>query len=85
METYKVTESFPKSELYGITSQMRRAAVSIPQILRRAGVEERERIMWIFTNILWISSELETQLTIVQKLPFGNKLDCSTMKYYFLK
>ena len=27
---YKITENFPKSELYGLTNQMRRAAVSIP-------------------------------------------------------
>lgn len=30
LETYRLTESFPKHELYGITSQLRRAAVSIP-------------------------------------------------------
>jgi four helix bundle protein len=29
VEVYKVTRSFPKSELYGLTSQMRRAAVSV--------------------------------------------------------
>ncbi|MEK7586352.1 MAG: four helix bundle protein [Patescibacteria group bacterium] len=81
VETYKVTESFPKSELYGITSQMRRAAVSIPSnIAEGRGRGTRKD----YVNFLRISygsaSELETQLTIVQKLPFGNKLDCSTMK-----
>lgn len=30
MEVYKITESFPKSEMYGIVSQMRRAAYSVP-------------------------------------------------------
>ena len=29
-EVYKVSESFPKEELYGLTSQLRRAAVSVP-------------------------------------------------------
>ena len=30
VEVYRITDSFPKSELYGLVSQMRRAAVSIP-------------------------------------------------------
>ena len=30
VETYKVSRDFPKEELYGLTSQMRRAAVSVP-------------------------------------------------------
>jgi four helix bundle protein len=30
LEIYRITESFPKHELYGLTSQLRRAAVSVP-------------------------------------------------------
>lgn len=34
---YLVTQGFPKEELYGLTAQMRRAAVSIPSNLDRVG------------------------------------------------
>ncbi len=30
LEVYKLTEKFPKNEIYGLTSQLRRAAISIP-------------------------------------------------------
>ena len=81
VETYKITENFPKSELYGITSQMRRAAVSIPSNIAEGRGRGTKKDYVNFLRIAYGSaSELETQLTIVQKLPFGNKLDCSTME-----
>ena len=73
---YALTEQFPKSELYGLTSQMRRAAVSIPSNIaegRRRGSRKD------FRNFLLIAlgsgSELETQLEITKRLPFGRQLD----------
>jgi len=73
---YAVTEEFPKSELYGLTSQMRRAAVSIPSNIaegkRRGGKKE-------FCQFLLIAygsgAELETQLEIVRQLPFGKSVN----------
>lgn len=75
-EIYLLTEMFPKSELFGLTSQMRRASVSIPSNIaegrRRSGKKEFLR----FLNIAFASgAELETQLDIVRALPFGEKLD----------
>lgn len=66
---YKLTEKFPKSEIYGLSSQMRRAAVAIPSNIaegqRRAHTKE-------FIQFLHISygsgAELETQLEISQRL-----------------
>jgi len=78
VEIYKLTEHFPKSEIYGITSQMRRSAVSIPSNIaegRRRGSKKD------FHNFLVIAygsgAELETQIEISKRLPFGSKLDYS--------
>ncbi len=70
-ELYAVTKSFPKEEVYGLTSQMRRAAVSIPSNIaegagRRSNAEFRN-----FLNISNGSSyELDTQLILSNRLGF---------------
>ena len=68
-EIYRVTEEFPKNELYGITSQMRRAAVSIPSNIAE-GYKRNGRQEYIhFLNISEGSAaELETQLIISKDL-----------------
>ena len=37
LEVYKVTKSYPKEEMYGLTSQMRRASYSVPMNLMEGG------------------------------------------------
>jgi len=75
---YEMTEKLPSSEKYGLVSQMRRAAVSIPSNIaegRRRGTRKD------YTQFILIAygsgAELETQLEIVQRLPFGNGADIS--------
>ncbi len=43
-EIYKLTENFPKSEIYGLTSQIKRSLVSIPSILQKGDIETQEKI-----------------------------------------
>jgi four helix bundle protein len=66
---YVVTRQFPKIENYGITNQMRRAAVSIPSNIAegksRQGDKEFARFLLIARGSL---AELETQLLISQDL-----------------
>ncbi len=66
--TYECTESFPKTEQFGLTSQMRRASVSIASNIaegsKRGGEKEFLRIAY------GSASELETQLHISQRLVF---------------
>ncbi len=73
---YELTEQFPKSEMYGLTSQMRRATVSIPSNIaegRRRGSRKdfRNFILTAFGS----GSELETQIEISRRLSFGKNLD----------
>lgn len=68
-EIYKITDSFPGHELYGITSQMRRAAVSIPSNIAEGYKRKGGKEYIYFLNISEGSAaELETQLIIAKEL-----------------
>ena len=70
-EIYKVTESFPKSELYGLTSQIRRCAVSVPSNIAEGAARTSPKEFSHFLSIaLGSLSELETQLIISNNLEF---------------
>ena len=73
IEIYKLTDQFPKSELYGVISQMRRAAVSIPSNIaegRRRG--HRKEFRQFLLNSYGSGGELETQIEITKRL-YGSK------------
>ncbi|HBV01332.1 MAG TPA: four helix bundle protein [Candidatus Taylorbacteria bacterium] len=66
---YAVSEGFPKAEMYGLTSQMRRAAVSIPSNIAE-GYKRKSRLEFLqFLSIAEASAaELETQVIIAKDL-----------------
>ena len=70
-DIYKITSSFPQSEIYGLTSQMRRSAISIPSNIAegaaRSGDREFLRFLYIARGSL---SELETQITIAKEIGY---------------
>jgi len=68
-EMYKITAQFPKHELYGLVSQMRRAAVSIPSNIAE-GYKRRNLGEYVqFLSIADASAaELETQIIISKDL-----------------
>src|SRR3989344_3946545 len=67
---YLLTERFTKEEIYGITSQMRRAAVSIPSNIAEGRSRGTRKDFIQFLRIaLGSISELETQIEIVKQLP----------------
>jgi len=68
---YSVTEKFPKSELYGITNQMRRAAVSISSNIAEGFKRNHSGEKLQFYNVAYSSSaELESQIEVSRKLHF---------------
>ena len=71
VSVYEITRAFPKEELYGLTSQIRRAAVSIPSNIAegatRSGNKEFIQFLYI---ALASTSEVETQLLIAERLHY---------------
>jgi len=76
IKVYGLTRSFPKEEAYGLTSQIRRAAVAIPSNIAEGHTRGHRGEFIQFLNIAFASgAELETQIEIAKRLPFGKKLD----------
>jgi len=71
LKIYKVTEEFPREELYGLTSQIRRACVSIPTNIAEGCVRSSDADFSRFLYIaLGSTSELEYLMMLAKDLNF---------------
>lgn len=71
VSVYRMTASFPKEEQYGLISQMRRCAVSIPSNIAEGRGRGSRKEFLRFVYIAYASgSELETQIEIAKRLKF---------------
>jgi four helix bundle protein len=81
---YDATAAFPKEELFGLTSQMRRAAVSIPANIAegaaRSGPKEFAHFLVMARGSL---SELETLIVIAHELGYLDKRDWNDLMERF--
>lgn len=71
---YNVTKTFPKDEIYGLTSQLRRASVSIASNIAEGRARATDRDFRQFLNIaLGSTYEVQTQLLLARRLKIGNE------------
>lgn len=71
LEIYKLTNNFPKEEIYGLVSQLRRSAYSIPMNLIEGGARDGEKDFARFINIaLGSCEEVRYQLLLSKDLGY---------------
>lgn len=71
VEIYNLTNAFPKEEIYGMTSQIRRCAVSIPSNIAEGSARKGDAETIQFLHIaLGSMAELETQLIISERIGY---------------
>ncbi len=82
IKIYKATEVFPRDERFGLTSQVRRAAVSVPaNIAEGAARSSHKEFAHFVSNAQGSASEVETELLIAHRLGYLNQetfLDLAT-------
>ena len=76
VEIYEITKKFPKEEIYGLTGQLRRAAVSVPSnIAEGAADRTTQQFSNFLSNSIGSLNEIDTQLELGLRLGYLPKND----------
>jgi four helix bundle protein len=80
-DIYSLSDTFPKSEMYGLVNQLRRAAVSIPGNIAEGAARQsdKEFIQYLYIELGSIA-ETETQLIIAENLKYMRYKDTLSAK-----
>jgi four helix bundle protein len=80
VEVYRLTNRFPREERFGLTAQIRRAAVSVPSNIAEGYLRDTTRdcvrLLWMARGSL---AELETQLMVASELQFTEQEESRKM------
>jgi len=84
LEVYRVTAKFPKSEVFGLTGQMRRAAASIPMNLAEGAARAGAKEFAQFVNVAVGScEEVRYQLHLAEALDYLTKGEQQTLDHRY--
>ncbi len=79
-EVYRLTRGFPREELYGLASQLRRAAVSIASnIAEGKGRSSDKELLYFLSNAKGSLFEVETQIMIADRLGYLSHLQAEEL------
>ena len=81
VQVYRLTAVFPQEEKYGLTSQLRRAAVSVPSnIAEGKGRSSDKELIQFLCHSRGSLFEIETQLAIGERLGYSPTKDCDVVR-----
>jgi four helix bundle protein len=79
LDVYRVTTTFPREELYGLSSQLRRAAISVPSNISEGHQRGTKAYKHFVSVALGSLAEVDTQLEIAARLKYASAGDCKSM------
>ena len=83
---YKLTQGFPAHELYGLTSQIRRSAVSVPANIAEGAARQTKKEFLQFLHISQGSlSELDTLIALARNLRYLTEESLSTLDSHMIQ
>lgn len=82
VQIYRATRTFPKDEVYGLTSQLRRAAVSVPSNIAEGQARySRREFHHFLSNARGSLAEVETQIMLAADLTYLSSKDADTLLF----